>query len=156
MTTIHEGMLNAQNLKIAIIVARFNSFITERLVEGALDTIKRHNGDLDKVEVFKVPGCFEIPQMADKLAASKKFDAIICLGALIRGATPHFDYIAAECTKGIAQLALNYHMPISYGVITADTLDQAIDRAGTKAGNKGAEATLAAIEMADLFREMNN
>lgn len=152
MTTIHEGMLNAQGLKIAIIVARFNSFITERLVEGALDTIRRHNGDVDSVEIYKVPGCFEIPMAADRVAMSKKFDAIVCLGALIRGATPHFDYISAECTKGIAQLALNYHMPISYGVITADTVEQAIDRAGTKAGNKGAEAALAAIEMADLFR----
>lgn len=152
MTTIHEGMLNAQGLKIAIIVARFNSFITERLVEGALDTIRRHNGDIDSVEIYKVPGCFEIPMAADRVAMSKKFDAIVCLGALIRGATPHFDYISAECTKGIAQLALNYHMPISYGVITADTVEQAIDRAGTKAGNKGAEAALAAIEMADLFR----
>ncbi len=152
MTTIHEGMLNAQGLKIAIIVARFNSFITERLVEGALDTIRRHNGNIDSVEIYKVPGCFEIPMAADRVAMSKKFDAIVCLGALIRGATPHFDYISAECTKGIAQLALQYHMPISYGVITADTVEQAIDRAGTKAGNKGAEAALAAIEMADLFR----
>ncbi|MBO5754378.1 MAG: 6,7-dimethyl-8-ribityllumazine synthase [Proteobacteria bacterium] len=152
MTTIHEGMLNAQGLKIAIIVARFNSFITDRLIEGALDTIRRHNGDVDSVEIYKVPGCFEIPMAADRVAMSKKFDAIVCLGALIRGATPHFDYISAECTKGIAQLALNYHMPISYGVITADTVEQAIDRAGTKAGNKGAEAALAAIEMADLFR----
>ena len=151
MPIIHEGNLNAKNLHIAIIVTRFNSFITERLLDGAMDTIKRHGGDLDRLEIFKVPGCFEIPVAADKLAASKKFDAIICLGCLIRGATPHFDYISAECTKGIAQLALNYHMPISYGVITADTLDQAIDRAGTKAGNKGSEAALAAIEMADLF-----
>ena len=154
MTVIHEGILNAQDLKIAVVVTRFNSFITERLIEGALDTIKRHGGNLDDVEIFKVPGCFEIPVAADKIAASHKFDAIVCLGALIRGATPHFDYIAAECTKGIAQLALNYHMPISYGVITADTLDQAIDRAGTKAGNKGAEAALAAIEMAQLFHNI--
>ncbi|MBQ9816300.1 MAG: 6,7-dimethyl-8-ribityllumazine synthase [Proteobacteria bacterium] len=155
MTVIHEGILNAQNLKIAVVVTRFNSFITERLIEGALDTIKRHGGNLEDVEIFKVPGCFEIPVAADKIAASGKFSAIVCLGALIRGATPHFDYIAAECTKGIAQLALNYHMPISYGVITADTLDQAIDRAGTKAGNKGAEAALAAIEMAQLFKNIN-
>ena len=154
MTTIHEGMLNAQNLKIAIVVSRFNSFFTEKLVDGALDTIKRHNGDLDKVEIFKVPGCFEIPQAADKIAASKKFDAIVCLGTLIRGATPHFDYIAAECTKGIAQLALTYHMPVTYGVITTENLDQAVDRSGAKAGNKGAEAALAAIEMADLFSNL--
>ena len=151
MTQIHEGILNAQNLKLAIVVARFNSFITERLVDGALDTIRRHGGDLERVEIYKVPGCFEIPSAADRVAASGKYDAIVCLGALIRGATPHFDYISAECTKGIAQLALQHHMPITYGVITADTLEQAIDRAGTKAGNKGAEAALAAIEMASLF-----
>lgn len=151
MTTIHEGMLDARNLKIAIVCARFNSFITERLVEGALDTIRRHNGNLDDVEIFKVPGCFEIPVITDRIAASQKFDAIICLGALIRGETPHFDYIAAECTKGIAQLSLHYHLPIAYGVLTTETLDQAVNRAGTKAGNKGAEAALAAIEMAQLF-----
>ncbi len=154
MTITHEGMLNAQNLRIAIVAARFNSFITERLIEGALDTIHRHGGNTDQVEIFRVPGCFEIPVAADRVASSNRFDAIVCLGALIRGATPHFDYISAECTKGIAQLSLNYHLPISYGVITADTLDQAIDRAGTKAGNKGAEAALAAIEMADLFRSL--
>ncbi|MBR4984348.1 MAG: 6,7-dimethyl-8-ribityllumazine synthase [Proteobacteria bacterium] len=154
MTIIHEGLFKAQDLRIAIVVARFNSFITERLVEGALDTIRRHGGDLENVEIFKVPGCFEIPVAADKIASAGKFDAIVCLGALIRGATPHFDYIAAECTKGIAQLSLQYHLPMAYGVITADTLDQAIDRAGTKAGNKGAEAALAAIEMADLFRSI--
>ena len=154
MPIIHEGNLTAKNQRIAIIVTRFNSFITDRLLDGALDTIKRHGGDLDRVEIFKVPGCFEIPIAADKVAASKNFDAIVCLGCLIRGATPHFDYISAECTKGIAQLALTHHMPITYGVITADTLDQAIDRAGTKAGNKGAEAALAAIEVSDLFNHM--
>ena len=151
MTVIHEGMLSAQNLKFAIVVSRFNSMFTDRLLEGALDVIRRHNGDVDAVEVFKVPGCFEVPMAADRVAASKKFDAVICLGALIRGQTPHFDYIASECTKGIAQLSLHYHMPGTYGIVTADTLDQAIDRAGAKAGNKGAEAALAAIEMADLF-----
>ncbi len=154
MTKIHEGMMNAQNKRFAIIVTRFNSFITERLLDGALDVLKRHGGDLDKVEVFKVPGCFEIPVAAERVASTKRFDAIICLGALIRGATPHFDYISAECTKGIAQLGLSYHIPVTYGVITADTLEQAIDRAGTKAGNKGAEATLAAIEMVDLFSQL--
>ena len=151
MTVIHEGMLSAQNLKFAIVVSRFNSMFTDRLLEGALDVIRRHNGDVDAVEVFKVPGCFEVPMAADRVAASKKFDAVICLGALIRGQTPHFDYIASECTKWIAQLSLHYHMPVTYGIVTADTLDQAIDRAGAKAGNKGAEAALAAIEMADLF-----
>lgn len=154
MPVMHEGMLDARDLKIAIIVARFNSFITERLVEGALDTIRRHGGNTDEIDIIKVPGCFEIPVAADKVASTKKYDAVICLGALIRGATPHFDYISAECTKGIAQLSLNYHIPMAYGVITADTLDQAIDRAGTKAGNKGSEAALAAIEMAQLLKNI--
>ncbi|MCL2325548.1 MAG: 6,7-dimethyl-8-ribityllumazine synthase [Proteobacteria bacterium] len=151
---IHEGNLNAQGKSFAIIVARFNSFITDRLLEGALDAIRRHGGDTEKVHVYKVPGCFEIPVMADRLASGQTFDAIICLGALLRGATPHFDYISAECTKGIAHVSLQHHTPIAYGVITADTLEQAIDRAGTKAGNKGAEAALSAIEMADLFARL--
>lgn len=155
MTILHEGNLCAQNLRLAIVIARFNSFITDRLLEGALDAIKRHGGNTDHVEIFKVPGCFEIPIAADRIAASGHFQAIICLGALIRGETPHFDYIAAETTKGIAALALTYHLPLSYGIITADTLQQAIDRAGTKAGNKGAEAALAAIEVADMFASLS-
>ena len=154
MTVIHEGILNAQNLKIAVVVTRFNSFITERLIEGALDTIKRHGGNLEDVEIFKVPGCFEIPVAADKIAASGKFSAIVCLGALIRGATPHFDYIAAECTKGIAQTALEFGIPVAYGVITTENLDQAIQRSGTKAGNKGSDAARTAIEMANLLKEI--
>lgn len=151
MTTFHNGMLNAKNKKFAIVVTRFNDFFSNHLLNAALDTIERHQGSLDDVDVFRIPGCFEIPVMTDKIAASKKYDAIICLGVLIRGETPHFDYISAECTKGIAQLALTYHTPITYGVITVEDLDQAINRSGAKAGNKGAEAALAAIEMADLF-----
>lgn len=151
MPVFHEGMLNAQGKKFAVLVSRFNSFLTERMLEGAVDTIRRHGGDTDAMPVYRVPGCFEIPVLAKKLAAAGSFDAIICLGCLIRGETPHFDYISAECTKGIAQTALEYGLPVAYGVVTAETLDQAINRAGTKAGNKGAEAALAAIEMADLF-----
>ena len=154
MPVIHEGILNAQGKKFAIIVARFNSFLTERILEGAIDTIRRHGGDADSLDVYKVPGCFEIPVLAKKLASKGGVDAIICLGCLIRGETPHFDYISAECTKGIAQTALEYGLPVAYGVVTAETLDQAINRAGTKAGNKGAEAALAAIEMADLFAQI--
>jgi 6,7-dimethyl-8-ribityllumazine synthase len=156
MVQIHEGMINAQGKSFAIIVSRFNNFITERLLEGALDAIHRHGGNLELVHVYKVPGCFEIPVMVAKLAASKKFDSLICLGTLIRGSTPHFDYICAECTKGIAQVALQYQIPIGYGVITADTLEQAIDRAGSKAGNKGAESAIAAIEMANVFDRLSS
>lgn len=154
MPTLHEGNLIAQNLNIAFVVARFNSFITERLLEGALDTLSRHGGNADNAHVFKVPGCFEVPMAAKKIAESGKFDAVVCLGALIRGETPHFDYIAAEATKGIAQIALSCNIPVTYGVITVNNLEQAIDRAGTKSGNKGAEATLAAIEMVNLYKNL--
>lgn len=154
MPVVHEGMLKAQNRKFAIIVTRFNSFLTDRLLEGALDTIRRHGGDTETVDVFKAPGCFEIPVLAKKVAAKGTYDAIICLGCLIRGDTPHFDYISAECTKGIAQTALDFGLPVAYGVITTENLDQAIQRSGTKAGNKGSEAALAAIEMADLFAQI--
>ncbi len=154
MPVIHEGMLNANGRKFAIIVTRFNSFLTDRLLEGALDTIRRHGGDTETVHIYKAPGCFEIPVLAKKVAAKGECDAIICLGCLIRGDTPHFDYISSECTKGIAQTALEYGIPVAYGVITAETLDQAIQRSGTKAGNKGSEAALAAVEMADLFSQI--
>lgn len=149
----HEGNLQAKNLKIAIITARFNSFITQRLIDGTLDCIRRHEGSDDQIQLYWVPGAFEIPLMAKKLAASKQFDAIICLGAIIRGQTPHFDYVASECTKGIASVSLEYGLPVSFGVITADTVEQAIDRAGTKSGNKGWDAALSAIEMANLLKE---
>jgi len=151
---IYEGQLSAKGKRFAIVVARFNSLITKQLLEGALDCLKRHGAVEKDIEVAWVPGSFEIPAMAHALAKSKKFNAVICLGALVRGATPHFDHIAAEATKGIAQVALETGVPTAYGVITADTLEQAIERAGTKAGNKGWDAALSAIEMADLFDQL--
>ena len=153
---IYEGHLVDSTHKFAIVVARFNSFITDKLVEGALDTIERHGGNKQNVDVFKVPGCFEVPMAAQKLASKSKYDAIICLGALIRGETPHFDYIASECTKGIAAIALQAQIPVTYGIITANTVDQAVNRAGVKVGNKGADAALAAIEMVDLYNEIDD
>lgn len=148
---IYSGDLVSQNKKYGIVISRFNEFITSKLLDGAHDTLVRHNVADDDISVFWVPGSFEIPIMTQKLAASKKFDAIICLGALIRGHTPHFDYISSEVTKGIAQVSLEFSIPVSYGMITADTLEQAIERAGTKSGNKGADAAKSAIEMANLF-----
>ena len=153
---IYEGHLVDSTHKFAIVVARFNSFITDKLVEGALDTIERHGGKKQNVDVFKVPGCFEVPMAAQKLASKSKYDAIICLGALIRGETPHFDYIASECTKGIAAIALQAQIPVTYGIITANTVDQAVNRAGVKVGNKGADAALAAIEMVDLYNKIDD
>lgn len=154
MYNIVEGKLSAKDYKFAIIVSRFNDFISQKLLEGALDCINRHHGNIDTVDVIKVPGSFEIPIAADKLASLEKYDAIICLGALIRGATPHFDYIAAEVTKGIAQTSLKYKIPVTFGVLTTETIEQAIERAGTKSGNKGWDAALSAIEMADLFHNL--
>ena len=153
---IYEGHLVDSTHKFAIVVARFNSFITDKLVEGALDTIERHGGNKQNVDVFKVPGCFEVPMAAQKLASKSKYDAIICLGVLIRGETPHFDYIASECTKGIAAIALQAQIPVTYGIITANTVDQAVNRAGVKVGNKGADAALAAIEMVDLYNKIDD
>jgi 6,7-dimethyl-8-ribityllumazine synthase len=149
-----EGKLIASGLRFAIVVSRFNSFITERLVEGALDCLKRHGCREEDVEIFKTPGAFEIPLVAKKLAKSNKFDAVIALGAVIRGETPHFDYVAAEVSKGIANASLETEKPIIFGVLTTDTVEQAIDRAGTKAGNKGWEAALSAIEMANLLKSL--
>lgn len=149
-----EGNLIATGLRLAIITSRWNHFIGDRLVEGALDAIKRHGGDPDAADLVFVPGAFEIPIAAQKLAKSGKYDAVICLGTLIRGATPHFDYLAAEATKGVAAASMDTGVPLSYGIITADSLDQAIERAGAKAGNKGHEAALAAIEMANLFKQI--
>ena len=150
----YQGQLSAKGKRFAIVVARFNSLITKQLLEGALDCLKRHGAVEKDIEVAWVPGSFEIPAMAHALAKSKKINAVIWLGALVRGATPHFDHIAAEATKGIAQVALETGVPTAYGVITADTLEQAIERAGTKAGNKGWDAALSAIEMADLFDQL--
>lgn len=151
MKTI-EGDLNAKGLKFGIIVGRFNSFIGERLLEGALDAIKRHGGEENKITVVRVPGAFEIPLTAKKLAETGNMDAIICLGAVIRGATPHFDYVASEVSKGVAQVSLDAGLPVSFGVITTDNLEQAIERAGSKSGNKGFEAAVSAIEMANILK----
>lgn len=154
MARIIEGQLNSAGLRLALVVSRFNSLITEQLVQGALDAIGRTGGDPGAVEVYRAPGSFEIPAVTKLVAETGRFDAIVCLGAVIRGATPHFEHIAAEVTKGIAQVQLAAEIPIAYGVITPDTLEQAIERAGTKAGNKGFDAAMAAIEMANLFAQI--
>ena len=152
MTEVIEGKLNAQGVRFGIVVSRFNDFINKRLLDGALDALARHGAEDKKISVIKVPGSFEIPLMAKKLADSGKYDAIICLGAVIRGATPHFEYISAEVTKGIAKVTLDSGMPISFGILTTDNIEQAIERAGTKSGNKGWDAALAAIEMVNLLK----
>jgi 6,7-dimethyl-8-ribityllumazine synthase len=151
MPQIIEGNLDAKGFKFGIIVSRFNSFICDRLLEGALDTLNRHGADVDTVQVVKVPGAFEIPLMAKKMATSGKYDAVICLGAVIRGGTPHFEYVSSEVTKGVASVSLESGLPIAFGVLTTDSVEQAIERAGTKAGNKGVEATMSAIEMVNLL-----
>ena len=153
-SNVVEGKLTAEGLKFAIIVSRFNDFICSRLVEGAMDALMRHGASEKNVVLVKVPGAFEMPLVAKKLAESSKYDVVICLGAVIRGATPHFDYVAAEVSKGIANVALDSNIPITFGVLTTDTLEQAIERAGSKSGNKGYEAAMAAIEMANLFKEL--
>ena len=152
MPKTYEGQLTAHGLKFGIVASRFNEFITSKMLDGALDALRRHGGDDKVIEVAWVPGSFEIPLAALKMAQSGKYDAVICIGAVIRGATPHFDYIAAEVTKGIAQVGMSTGVPTIYGVITTDTIEQAIERAGTKAGNKGFQAAETAIEMANLVR----
>ena len=152
MPTYLEGTLVATGLRFAVVVSRFNSFLTERLLEGALDTLRRHGADLDTVDIARVPGSWEIPVVARRLAATGRYDAVICLGCIIRGATAHFDYVAAECSKGIAHASNDTGVPVTFGVLTTDSIEQAIERAGSKAGNKGAEAAATAIEMADLMR----
>jgi len=154
MPKVTEGKLNARGLKFGIVVSRFNDFICEHLLSGAMDVLIRNGAEDGNIEVFKVPGAFEIPQAARKVALSKKFDAVICLGAVIRGSTPHFEYIAAEVSKGVAMVGLEGEVPVTFGVLTTDNLEQAIERAGTKSGNKGWDAALSAIEMANLYREM--
>lgn len=154
MPNVIEGKLSAKGKKFGIIVSRFNELICTKLLEGAMDCLTRHGCDDNDVDIAWVPGAFEIPVATKKMAASEKYDAIICLGAVIRGATPHFEYISAEVTKGIAQVSLDVTLPISYGVLTPDTLEQALERAGTKAGNKGWDAALSAIEMVDLFTKI--
>lgn len=153
MVRVIEGDLQGQGVKVAIVVSRFNSFITDRLLEGALDALRRHGVEEKGITVVRVPGSFEIP-LGVRRAAGQKVDAVIALGALIRGGTPHFDYLSAEVTKGVAQVMLETGIPVSFGVLTTDTVEQAIERAGTKAGNKGAEAAQSALEMVNLLRRM--
>lgn len=152
MPEIIEGHLDAKGFRFGIIVSRFNSFICDRLLEGAVDTLTRHGAEDGQMTVVRVPGAFEIPLAAQKMANSGKYDAVICLGAVIRGGTPHFEYVSSEVTKGIAAVSLDSNVPVSFGVLTTDTVEQAIERAGTKAGNKGAEATMSAIEMVNLLK----
>lgn len=154
MSKVYEGKLLADGLKFGVVVSRFNEFITKKLLDGALDTLKRHGAKEADVEIAWVPGTFEVPLVAQKMASSKKYDAVICLGAVIRGSTPHFDYIAAEVTKGIAQTSMSTGVPTIFGVITTDSIEQAIERAGTKVGNKGSDAAAAAIEMANLVKQL--
>jgi 6,7-dimethyl-8-ribityllumazine synthase len=152
MSKNYEGLLLGRGLKFGLVVARFNDFFTAKLLEGAQDALVRHGVLPEDIDVARVPGAFEIPLIAQKLAQTKKYDAIVCLGAVIRGGTPHFEYVASEVSKGIAKVSLDFGLPVTFGIITADTLEQAIERSGTKAGNKGVEAALAAIEMASLIK----
>ncbi|OUM97030.1 MAG: 6,7-dimethyl-8-ribityllumazine synthase [Thermobacillus sp. ZCTH02-B1] len=154
MVKVYEGRLVSQGLKYGIVAGRFNEFIVSKLVSGALDALRRHGADDSDIEIAWVPGAFEIPLIAQKMAESGKYDAIITLGAVIRGSTPHFDYVANEVSKGVAAIALKTGVPVIFGVLTTDTIEQAVERAGTKAGNKGWEAALAAIEMANLTRAL--
>jgi 6,7-dimethyl-8-ribityllumazine synthase len=154
MGRILEGQLNAGGLRFAVVVSRFNSFVTERLLAGAMDALTRTGAAPDQVDVVKVPGSWEVPMVAGELARQKRYDAIICLSAVIRGETPHFDYVAAEAAKGIAHVAAETGVPVAFGVLTTNTLEQAIDRAGTKGGNKGFDAAMSAIEMANLMRTL--
>jgi len=149
---VYEGKLDAQGLTFGLIVSRFNNFLTDKLLEGAIDCLKRHGAEESKLSVAYVPGAFEIPYVASRMAKSGNYDAVVCLGALVRGDTPHFDYIANEASKGIARIALETDVPVIYGLVTADTLEQAIERSGTKAGNKGWDAAETAIEMVNLYK----
>jgi len=154
MPNILEGQLSGAGLRVAIVAARFNEFITSKLVGGAVDTLVRHGADDGAIDIAWVPGAFEIPLLAQRLAASGRYDTVICLGAVIRGATPHFDYVAAEVAKGVGQVGLATGLPVVFGVLTTDTIEQAIERAGSKAGNKGADAAMAAIEMVSLLKAL--
>ncbi len=154
MPNVKQGDLNAAEKTFAIVISRFNEFITGKLLDGALDCLTRHGASDDDIDVCWVPGSFEVPMVARRVAASGKYNAVLCLGAVIRGQTPHFDYVAAEVSKGVAQVGLEANCPVTFGVLTTDTIEQAIERAGTKAGNKGADAALAAIELADLLDKL--
>ena len=151
----YEGNLIVDGARFGIVVTRWNSFVVESLLEGALDSLKRHGARDTNIEIVRVPGAFEIPLAVKRMADRKEYDAIIALGAVIRGGTPHFEYVAGECTKGMAQVSLQYDVPVSFGVLTVDTIEQAIERAGTKAGNKGEEAALSAIEMVNLLPQLD-
>ena len=148
------GDFSAQGMRFTIVAGRFNSFIVEHLIEGAVDTLQRHGVDSSNIEIIYVPGAFEIPLVCKRVATSKRCDAVIALGAVIRGGTPHFDYVAGSCTKGLADVALQADMPVAFGVLTVDTIEQAIERAGTKAGNKGVDAAMTAIEMVSVLRKL--
>jgi 6,7-dimethyl-8-ribityllumazine synthase len=154
MPKIIEGKIVAKGMKFGIVASRFNDFICGRLIEGAIDALIRAGAEEKDIAIYKVPGSFELPLTAKKLVTSARFDAIICLGAIIRGATPHFEYISAEVSKGIASVGLDTGVPVIFGVLTTDTIEQAIERAGTKSGNKGADAAMTAIEMVDLFKKI--
>ena len=149
-----EGNLSIRSARIALLVSRFNSFIVDSLLSGAVDTLKRHGAEDHDLQIVRVPGAFEMPLAAKRLAASQRYEAIIALGAVIRGGTPHFEYVAGECTKGLSMVSMQYDLPVAFGVLTVDSIEQAIERAGTKAGNKGAEAAMSAIEMINLLREI--
>jgi len=158
MTQINtiEGNLTVEGGKFCIVASRFNSFIVEQLEGGAVDALIRHGANKHDIDLIKAPGAFELPMVVQRIAAMKKYDAIIAVGAVIRGGTPHFEYVAGECVKGLAQISLQYDVPVSFGVLTVDTIEQAIERAGTKAGNKGGEAAMSAIEMVNLFNNLAN
>jgi len=154
ITTI-EGDLIVRDARIALVVARFNSFVVESLLGGAVDCLKRHGAEDSSLQIIRIPGAFEMPLAVKRVVASKKYDAVIALGAVIRGGTPHFEYVAGECTKGLAQVSLEFDIPVAFGVLTVDSIEQAIERSGTKAGNKGEEAALSAIEMVNLLRQID-
>jgi len=154
MGKTYEGLLKADGMKFVLVVSRFNSFITDRLVEGAMDCLQRHGANTDDIDIVRVPGAFELPQATQMVAATGRYDGVITLGAVIRGSTPHFDYVAAEASKGIAHVAMSSKVAVTFGVLTCDTIEQAVERAGTKAGNKGADAALCAIEMASLYQRL--
>ena len=151
---VHQGQLRAEGFRYAIVASRWNEFLTARLIEGAIDALERLGADENSIEIFRVPGSFEIPMLTRKIADSKRFDAVICLGTILRGQTPHFDFVAGEATSGIARVAADTGIPVLYGIITADTLEQAIDRAGVKAGNKGFDAAHAAVEMVNIYKSI--
>jgi len=153
---VFEGRMIADDARFCIVASRFNSFIVEQLIAGAIDALERHGAGKEQIHVVKVPGAFELPIVTQRVAAAKRYDAIIAVGAVVRGATPHFDYVAGECVKGISQVSLQHSVPVSFGILTVDSLEQAIERAGTKAGNKGAEAALSAIETVNVLRELES